>query len=254
MSDIDDDVALDDEEYHEAILGYRVARDLMKEARVARGFYPVVVPIRSDKPTGRGKGDSSSVKNVSGKTGRGKVGRGSGGPGRPSDSRGRGRKGKGRDAQELVMAHQVLKSASSVGRMIIGRVVVQRWMMARRFRRNETLEPTHMVRGPATILTILVMKRVPQTRFRWIPCVVLRFLLSKTTTSVKLMVESEGFGFWTAVQPPRLVALRALKPCSPRVMNMILEFQRLIRLVVDHSTLEMVLRQRLLLVQTPSPK
>ena len=94
VSDIDDDLALDDEEYHEALLGYREARDLMKEARVARGFYPVVVPIRSDKPTGRGKGDSSSVKNVSGKTGRGKGGRGSKGSGRPSNSRVRGRKGR----------------------------------------------------------------------------------------------------------------------------------------------------------------
>ena len=62
----------------------------MKEARVARGFYPVVVTIRSDKPTGRGKGNSSSVKNVSGKIGRGKGGRGSKGAGRPSDTRGRG--------------------------------------------------------------------------------------------------------------------------------------------------------------------
>ena len=87
LSDIDDDLALDDEEYHEALLGYREARDLMKEARVARGFYPVVVPIRSDKPAGKGKGDSSSVRN-SGKTGRGKGGRGSKGSGRPSDSRG----------------------------------------------------------------------------------------------------------------------------------------------------------------------
>ena len=68
----------------------------MKEARVARGFYPVVAPIRSDKPTGRGNGDSSSVKNVSGKTGRGKGGRGSKGYGRPSDSRGRKGKGRGR--------------------------------------------------------------------------------------------------------------------------------------------------------------
>ena len=75
VSDIDDDLALDDEEYHEALLGYREARDLMKEARVACGFYPVVVSIRLDKPTGRGKGDSSSVKNVSGETGRGKGGR-----------------------------------------------------------------------------------------------------------------------------------------------------------------------------------
>ena len=96
VSDIDDDLALDDEEYHETLLGYREARVLMKEARVARGFYPVVVPIRSDKPTGRGFSDSSSVKKVSGKTGRGKGGRGSKGSGRPSDSGGRGRKGKGR--------------------------------------------------------------------------------------------------------------------------------------------------------------
>ena len=73
VSDINDDLALGDEEYHEALLGYREARDLMKEARVARGFHPVAVPFRSDKPTGRGKGDSSSVKNVSG---RGKGGRG----------------------------------------------------------------------------------------------------------------------------------------------------------------------------------
>ena len=96
VSDIDDDLAHDDEENHEALLGYREARDLTKEARVARGFYTVVVPIRSHKPTGRGKGDSSSVKNVSGKTGRGKGGRESKGSGRPSDSRGRGRKEKGR--------------------------------------------------------------------------------------------------------------------------------------------------------------
>ena len=95
MSDIDDDLALDDEEYHEALLGYREARDLMKEARVPRGFYPVVVSIRSDKPAGKGKGDSSSVRN-SGKTGRGKGGRGSTSSGRPSDSRGRSKKGKSR--------------------------------------------------------------------------------------------------------------------------------------------------------------
>ena len=45
VSDIDDDLALD-EEYHEAFLGYREARDLMKEAHVARGFYSVIVSIR----------------------------------------------------------------------------------------------------------------------------------------------------------------------------------------------------------------
>ena len=64
MSDIDDGLAIDGEEYHEALLGHREARDLMKEAQVARGFHPVVGPIRSDEPSGRGKGDSSSVKNV----------------------------------------------------------------------------------------------------------------------------------------------------------------------------------------------
>ena len=32
VSDNDDDLALDDEEYHEALFGYREARDLMKEA------------------------------------------------------------------------------------------------------------------------------------------------------------------------------------------------------------------------------
>ena len=49
------------------------------------------------------------------------------------------------DAQELVMVHRVLKFVSSAVRMIIGRVIVQRWMLARRIGRNETLEPTHMV-------------------------------------------------------------------------------------------------------------
>ena len=39
VSDTDDDLALDDEEYHEALIGYREARDIMKEARVARGLY-----------------------------------------------------------------------------------------------------------------------------------------------------------------------------------------------------------------------
>ena len=45
VSDIDDDLALDDDEYHEALLGYREARDIMKEARVARGFYQVIPQV-----------------------------------------------------------------------------------------------------------------------------------------------------------------------------------------------------------------
>ena len=118
---------------------------------------------------------SSSVKIVSGKTGRGKGGRGSKVLEDLPTLVAAAERGKAKDAQELVMAHQVLKSVSSVVRMILGRVIVQRWMMARRIRRNEILEPTHMVCGPPTILTILVMKSVPQTRFKWIACVVLRF-------------------------------------------------------------------------------
>ena len=51
--------------------------------------------------------------------------------------------------------------------------------------------------------------------------------------------------FWTVVQPLLLVALRVLRLCSPRVTKMIHEFQMLIRVVVDDSTLEMVLHQRL---------
>ena len=47
--DIDNNLAIDDEEYHEALLGYRESGDFMKEAGVARGFYPVVVTIRPDK-------------------------------------------------------------------------------------------------------------------------------------------------------------------------------------------------------------
>ena len=55
VSDVDDDLAIDDEDYHEALLVYRDARDLMSEALVARGFNPLVVPFRSDEPTGRGR-------------------------------------------------------------------------------------------------------------------------------------------------------------------------------------------------------
>ena len=40
------------------------------------------------------------------------------------------RTGKVEDVEELVMAHQTLKSVSSVVRVIIGRVIVQRWMIS----------------------------------------------------------------------------------------------------------------------------
>ena len=55
MSDVDDDLVKD---YHESLLGCREARDLMQVGCAACGFCPVVVPIGSDKLTGRGKGES----------------------------------------------------------------------------------------------------------------------------------------------------------------------------------------------------
>ena len=64
------------------------------------------------------------------------------------------------------MVHRVLKSVSRVVRMSLARDC-PKMVMARRIRRNEALEPKRTVRGPATSLTILVMKSVPQTRFRW---------------------------------------------------------------------------------------
>ena len=76
------------------------------------------------------------------------------------------RRGKVEDVQELVMFHQTLKSASSVVRMIIGRVIVQRWMMVLGVRRYEILVLTKMVRGLATILTILVMKMCSPDSFQ----------------------------------------------------------------------------------------
>ena len=109
--------------------GYGEARDLLKKARVARGFYLVVVPFRSDKPTGRGKGDSSSVKNLSGKTGRGKGGRALKSFGRSLDSRGRGKKGKGRlrsGARDGTSSSQV---CFKCGRLISGHVTVRKWTM-----------------------------------------------------------------------------------------------------------------------------
>ena len=61
VSDVDDDFAIGDEGYNEALLGHREVPDLMNEARVARRFCPVVVPNRSDKHAGRGKGESSGL-------------------------------------------------------------------------------------------------------------------------------------------------------------------------------------------------
>ena len=57
------------------------------------------------------------------------------------------------------MIHRVRKSVSSVVRLIIGRVIVQKWMMVLPIRRSEILEPTPVVRGPAATPTVLVTNR-----------------------------------------------------------------------------------------------
>ena len=59
------------------------------------------------------------------------------------------------------------------------------------------------------------------------------------------LVESEGFGILDTGGTTSFGSVEAQRLCSPRVMKMIHEFQMLIRLVVDRSNLEMVLRHRL---------
>ena len=60
------------------------------------------------------------------------------------------------------------------------------------------------------------------------------------------LVESEGFGVLDCGATTSLGSVEGAEALFSRVMNMILVFQRLIHLEVDHSTLEMVLHQRLL--------
>ena len=78
----------------------------MKEARVARGFYRVVVPIRSDKPTDRGKGESSGGEHVL------------------WSWQGWNRIQIFCTISQLVTVHRVHKSVSSVVRMIIEHEIV----------------------------------------------------------------------------------------------------------------------------------
>ena len=93
VSDVDDDLTIDDKEYHEALDGYREVARPHEGSSCCSWILPCCCPIRSDKPTGRGEGESSGGKDVlSGKTGRGKGGRGSKGSGRSSETRGRSKK------------------------------------------------------------------------------------------------------------------------------------------------------------------
>ena len=62
-------------------------------------------------------------------------------------------------AQELVMVLRVHKSVSSVVRLIIGHVIVPTLTMAPPIQRNAILEPTPTVRGPAVLLTSLLVQK-----------------------------------------------------------------------------------------------
>ena len=76
VSDVDDDIALDDEDYHSALLGYHPK---MLVLRVAFASCP-------DKPKGKGRGDyPNKIRRVKGPKG----------AGRSSDTRNRGKKGRG---------------------------------------------------------------------------------------------------------------------------------------------------------------
>ena len=56
--------------------------------------------------------------------------------------------------------HRFHKYISSVVRLIIGNVIVPRWMMVPPIQRSEILEPMPLVRGSAVLLTISVVKSV----------------------------------------------------------------------------------------------
>ena len=86
VSDVDDDIALDDEDYHSAPRGEKLA----EESSCCTWLLSRCCPIRPDKPKGKRKGESPN------KIGRGNTGRALKGAGRSSDSRGRGTTGRGK--------------------------------------------------------------------------------------------------------------------------------------------------------------
>ena len=146
------------------------------------------------------------------------------------------------------MVHRVLKSVSSAVRMIIGRVIVQRRMMVSNLKKRNlgayaygawTCSNPDNSRDEKCSSDSFHVDTLCGTAISPVQDD------DEYEAHVAFLVESEGFGV-LEVQPPLLVALRSLRLCSPRVMNMIHDFQMLIRLVVDHrSILEMVPRQRL---------
>lgn len=88
---LDDQAAEGDAEYEQALLDFRQSRDVLAKARIARGFYPVVVPAGFAPDKVAARNSPSSGKKGGKKKGKGR-GRGKG--------RGGGRKGSARGARK----------------------------------------------------------------------------------------------------------------------------------------------------------
>ena len=123
-----------------------------------------------------------------------------------------------------------LKSVSSAVRMIIGRVIVKRWMMARRIRRNETLD-AYCART-CNNSDNSRDEKCSSDSFQVDP------VCGTTVSPVQdddeceahaaFLVESEGFGVLDCGATTSLGSVEGAEACSPRITHMILEFQRLI--------------------------
>ena len=168
------------------------------------------------------------VSKMCGKTGRGKGGRGSKGFGRTSDSRGHDRKGKDRGlsgARDGPSSSQVCFKCGSndywardCPKMDVGSSNLEKRNLGAYAYGAWTCSNPDISRGEKCSSDLFQVDSLCGTAV----------LLTKTTRNMKLMLHFwwnlRVSVFWTAVQPPRLVALRALKLCSPIVMNMILDF------------------------------
>ena len=105
-----------------------------------------------------------------------------------------------------------------------------------------------MVRGPAAILTILVINSVPQTCFRSIPCTAVSPVQNddEYEAHAAFLVESEGFGVLDCGATTSFGGLEGAEALFSKSHEHDTRFPEVDPFGVDHSTLEMVLHQRLL--------
>ena len=73
IDEMDQQVSAEDEEYAAAVMSFVHARNALRNARIARGFYPIVVPANDGPPPryGRGKGNGKGNGNPPKGKGRG---------------------------------------------------------------------------------------------------------------------------------------------------------------------------------------